>query len=59
MNLYEPDTAAIVTPNMIYQLVEALGKSPETGDADGSAFIVRADHLQQAITLLEQVAHQL
>jgi hypothetical protein len=59
MNLYEPDTAAHITPEMINDLVEALGQSPEVDKGFGAEFIVRADRLQFAISILEQVAHQL
>lgn len=59
MQLRERDTHAAVTPEMLRKLVESLKQSPDTDQGFGAEFAVRADHLDDAISLLEQVANQL
>lgn len=59
MRIHERDTSAPVTPEMVRTLVESLKQSPEIDQGFGTEFAVRADRLDDAISMLEQVANQL
>lgn len=59
MQFEEADTGAPITAEMLRNLVEALGQSPETDFQFGVEFIVHADRLNDAISILEQLAAQM
>lgn len=58
MQFTESDTGAPITPEMLQSLISALSHSKEV-NSDGAEFAVRSDHLNSAISVLEQLVAQL